>query len=366
MDELTAAKTCFGKDYAAARKLFLRAAKAAGATVKSYPNPLRGPNREQLATDTVWLGPKAARNVLVLISGTHGVEGFCGSGCQVDWLRSARDLPRGTAMLLVHAINPYGFAWLRRVTEDGVDLNRNFVDFAKKLPTNPGYDALAGAILPKRLSGPIYKAAQKKLEAYRAKHGPQGLAVAVSAGQYKHPQGLFYGGAKPTWSRGVHGRIIADYDIARRRAVAVLDYHTGLGPHGYGELISTHLPNTRAARRNKAWYGDSVTEPLGGTSQAGARYGFSNLLWEDKLGDRCNYVALEYGTYPTDTVVMPALVADHWLHGQKNFRWASPLARKIKAQIRHAFYGDNDPWREAVIFRSRQTIRLALQGLSGR
>ena len=80
------------------------------------------------------LGPADAASVLVTISATHGVEGFCGSGVQVATFAQRQNVPAGMALVAVHAINPYGFAWLRRVTEDNVDLNRNFIDHSSKLP----------------------------------------------------------------------------------------------------------------------------------------------------------------------------------------------------------------------------------------
>ncbi|MGH7002367.1 MAG: DUF2817 domain-containing protein, partial [Alphaproteobacteria bacterium] len=84
MDMLRAARTCFSKDYAEARRRFLRAAKVRGAALRSYINSNRGPGGERLATDCAWIGPSGARKVLVLISGTHGVEGFCGAGAIMD------------------------------------------------------------------------------------------------------------------------------------------------------------------------------------------------------------------------------------------------------------------------------------------
>ena len=121
----------FSADYTQARTKFLDAAKAAGARIEAYRNPSRGPEGSTLFTDTAWLGPMDAKRVLVTLSATHGVEGFCGSAVQSGSLAGglANDLPSDTAFLSIHAINPYGFAWLRRVTEDNVDLNRNFIDF---------------------------------------------------------------------------------------------------------------------------------------------------------------------------------------------------------------------------------------------
>ena len=51
------------------------------------------------------------------------------------------------SIVLLHASNPYGFAWGRRVNEDNVDLNRNFVDFDAPLPENPGYNEIRHGIV---------------------------------------------------------------------------------------------------------------------------------------------------------------------------------------------------------------------------
>jgi len=135
----------FSTTYAEARDKFLSAARAAGASLVAHIHPETGPDGGELATDCAWIGPEAARSVLLLVSGTHGIEGFCGSGAQIDWLNrgEAAQLGPDRAALLVHALNPYGFAWARRVTHENVDLNRNFVDFAVPRPANPDYDLLA-------------------------------------------------------------------------------------------------------------------------------------------------------------------------------------------------------------------------------
>ena len=73
----------FSRDYADARAKFLAASRLLGGRHRAYVNPNRGPAGEELATDTAWFGPEQAQNVVVLVSATHGVEGFCGSarGC---------------------------------------------------------------------------------------------------------------------------------------------------------------------------------------------------------------------------------------------------------------------------------------------
>src|SRR5690606_13074263 len=118
----------FSRDFAEARERFRDLARRHGLEVETYPHPERGPDGGDLSADVTRIGPADAEAVLLLVSGTHGVEGFCGSGCQLGMLHQGTfdALPEGMAVVLVHAINPYGFAWLQRLTEGHVDLNRNF------------------------------------------------------------------------------------------------------------------------------------------------------------------------------------------------------------------------------------------------
>ena len=83
----------FSKDYRQARERFLAAAEREGATVTTYENPNKGPYGETLACDAAWVGPKDAKKVLVTISSTHGVEGFCGLR-RTDRLVPVRRPPR--------------------------------------------------------------------------------------------------------------------------------------------------------------------------------------------------------------------------------------------------------------------------------
>src|SRR5215472_11175232 len=111
----------FSATYAEARQKFRDAATAAGARLHAEANDrAQGPAGEALTTDIAWLGPADAKRVLVTVSATHGAEGFCGAGVQTGTLLSGavRDFPGGSALRAIHAINPYGFGWVRRVTED--------------------------------------------------------------------------------------------------------------------------------------------------------------------------------------------------------------------------------------------------------
>ena len=352
----------FSQSYAEAREKFLAAAERAGATPETYLNPNKGPGGETLATDVAWFGEADAPRVLVAISGTHGVEGFCGSGWQIDWLRGdgPKSVPRGLGVLIVHAINPYGFCWIRRVTEENVDLNRNFVDHTQPYPDNPGYRELADFLVPRSLDEDTLRAAETRLAEYRQRHGDIAFYRAVSAGQYSHGDGLFYGGNGPTWSnRTTHA--IVDRHLRARRAVAVVDFHTGLGPYGYGELIGHYDPDTQGSERSRAWYGPSLMETKRGMSASQARDGLTHYGYNRALaGADVTVVTLEFGTYSREQG-HKALRADHWLH-----RYGDPLsgeARRIKATLRDHFYPDRDDWKEMILFRGHQVVRQEVAGL---
>ena len=358
-----AARTYFSRNYEEARQRFLDSAGAAAAALDAKANPLTGPKGEALSADFAWLGPRDAERVLVTISATHGVEGFCGSGAQVGWLESGlyREQPPGTAHLVIHAINPHGFAWLRRVTEDNVDLNRNFVDHGAAYPENPGYEALAGTLCPDEWDEGVIAGTQKVLDAYAEAHGRTALQTAISGGQYRHPDGIFFGGHRPTWSRLVMEEVF-ETRLAHAQRVAVVDFHTGLGPYGHGERICVHAPGSAGLRRAAEWYRGDITSPALGTSSSVELHGCNEVGMERALAGReLTAVALEYGTIPTPEVRL-ALRADNWLHHHGELGSAKSAA--IKDQIRAAFYPDKDDWKDLVWDRAVETLRLALKGLS--
>jgi len=170
----------FARSYDEARDKFLASARSAGARISSYPHPdRRGPAEEELAIDVAILGPVEAEIALLMISGTHGVEGFCGSGCQVGYLtdRLYEALSAGVMSILVHAVNPHGFAWLRRVNEDNVDLNRNFQDFSKPLPDSSAYEELHDILVPEEWEGPIREKSDTALMHYIQSRGQAVLCL---------------------------------------------------------------------------------------------------------------------------------------------------------------------------------------------
>lgn len=359
------ARDYFSRDYAEARGRFLEAARAAGARVARYTHDgAKGPHGETLATDLAWLGPAEASRLLVTVSATHGAEGFCGSGVQSGSFAAGLGdaLPPDTAFVAIHAINPYGFAWVRRVTEDNVDLNRNFVAHDRPLPVNHGYVELAQALCPTEWSEAAQQRTRAILLDYRDRHGAARLQQAISGGQYTHPDGIFYGGTAPTWSRRTLLAIAGEH-LARARRLAVIDYHTGLGPYGHGEKIVIHPPASAGFSRARDWYGDGITSTSLGTSKSSDVVGDLLDGLEAALpGAEITAMALEYGVLSLDETI-DAVRADNWLHHHGVLD--SRQGRAIQAQMRATFYGETDDWKERVFEQAVEAQRRALAGLAG-
>jgi predicted deacylase len=352
----------FSATYSEARARFMGAATARGLALASHVIPeIEGREGEALATDVVRLGPADAKRLLVLTSGTHGVEGFCGSAAQTallgDVALQARLATLGVAVLVVHAINPYGFSWLSRTNEDNVDLNRNSMNFSQPLPFNEGYEALHALLVPPEW--PPSSANVEAIAAWISRHGEAAYQHALTTGQYHQPDGLFYGGARAVWSTRLIETLLAQH-AGHCEQVGWIDFHTGLGPAGHGEKICVGRIDAAELSRARAWWGADVASPLDGSTIA------SNVAGPilDTLRTSCPHaqttaIAIEFGTVPL-VPMLHMLRADVWVRRHPD----APDAPAIREQIRAAFCFDDPLWQGQILGQARAAILQGVLGLS--
>lgn len=359
---MTRVRSYFSDSYLDAREKFLDAARRAKGDLTSFMNPnATGIEDEGLATDMARFGPAEAENVLIVNSGTHGVEGYCGSGCQIGAMQSGliRERARNTAVVFCHAINPYGFSWNRRVNEDNVDLNRNFVDHEAGHPANPAYRGVHAFVAPSDWAGPGRAAADRAMEAFIAEKGEAAFQAAVTGGQYEYADGLFYGGQAPVWSNVTFREVVRRVGRGRRR-IALLDLHTGLGPSGHGEMIYSGAESEPGYERAIAWYGEAKSTLAGKSVSAVVMGDITGAVSSELPDAEYTAVALEFGTVPM-LQVLEALRADNWLHAHGDPK--SSLGGQIRTATRDAFYVDTDEWKRQVFTRTSEVIRQALSAL---
>jgi hypothetical protein len=353
----------FSSSYVEAREKFLAAAGSCGATIRSHQAPGRGPQGEALHMDIAVIGDPAAAKRLVISSGLHGVEGFCGSACQAGLMRSGAtvaSLPENIALVLVHALNPFGFAWVRRFNEDNVDLNRNFLEDFSDPPANGLYNGVHEALAASPIDAAVWAASREALARFRETRGETDYLEAVTGGQYTHPHGLFYGGAAPCWTNLTY--VAALRDLLAGAAVAVLfDIHTGIG--AYGERVAfcqTREDDPRKAVAERL-LAETVRTPARSSRGARARRGLM-LPYVDglKLAPFVLPLGVEFGTYPLVQTI-EAIRAENWLfhHGERS----SAAGRRIVAALREAFCPTDADWEVMVRQKSAEMFRTLLAGL---
>lgn len=365
---MTATPPVFAASYRQARALFLEAAAQAGLPVQSLPHALPGREGEALALDVVRDGPADADALLVLSSGCHGVEGFCGSGVQVAALRDdawrAHAAARGVAVLYLHGLNPWGFSHMLRTTEDNIDLNRNFHDFSRPLPVNAAYRELHPLLVPGQWPPP--EQAEQAIARFIEARGQAAFQAAVTGGQHEFADGMFYGGAAPCWSNRTVRAVLRSHGGGAAR-IAWIDVHTGLGPSGVGERIFAGANDPQAVARARRWWDGGgrtpVTSIYDGSSTSAVLTGLMCLA----VGQECPHaqytgIALEFGTVPV-LQTLQAVRAGNWLHAHLHSAPAE-LAQAIRRQVLEAFYTDTDAWRNAILQQARESLLQAVAGLS--
>jgi len=184
--------------------------------------------------------------ILVFTTGEHGIEGYVGSAMLQKFIEETMPKlnPRTTGILLIHAINPWGMKNHRRGNRDNIDLNRTFVmngDFDPAF--NPEYDKINAFLNPRGKFTNILFANLFYIFGlgwHVVRMGMRDFRYALLLGQYRHAQGLYYGGKEMPEET----RIIMDlYHMALRDygQYLQLDMHTGYGPRYQMSLVNSAL-----------------------------------------------------------------------------------------------------------------------------
>ncbi|WP_254509693.1 M14 family metallopeptidase [Anatilimnocola floriformis] len=213
--------------YFVAREDFRTAADSRSWQWSALPISSRGPANEELTIDVAWSTDQRDLPTLIISSGLHGVEGFFGAALQIALLHANADL-RGVRLVLIHALNPYGFAHVRRFDADNIDPNRNFLLPGEPFAGAPDGYAELDALLNPRSPQSRWDWFQLRAAYAVLRHGMPRLKQAIAAGQYEFPQGLFFGGKQPGETQQLLLAHLPDW-VAGAPRVVHFDLHSGLG-----------------------------------------------------------------------------------------------------------------------------------------
>lgn len=334
----------FSPDYLTARNRFRDAAQRAGATLDALALDARGPRQEDLTIDIARLGARGARRVLLHTSGLHGVEAFAGSAVHLAVLADPPALPAGCELVLVHALNPYGMAWLRRANENNVDLNRNFLRQNERWDGAPAlYPRLDPLLNPP--SPPARDRFRLRLALLALRYGPQAVKQAIAEGQYQFPRGLFFGGR----SLEPGPRRYLDWlrhHLAPAEHLFALDFHTGLGRPGESTLILEPGTGATPAAALSLALGKPLVDPAAGQAMFRIRGGMGAALPQVLPDARIDFVLQEIGTRPA-LAVLQALREENRCHHYSGS--AAGVRHPAKLALLEALSPDSAAWRSRAI-----------------
>ena len=312
-----------------------------------------------------------ADNLLILSSGIHGVEGFAGSAVQLmvmDEILSPDHLDT-TGILLIHAPNPYGFKYLRRVTENNIDLNRNCAIADSLFSTkNEGYGKVYNMLNPRGEAN--HRSLRNRHQHLIAVHkilveSMRVLRQAVLEGQYEYPEGLYFGG------KGQEPQIAALTPILQQKMkpytrILTIDLHTGYGENGKMHLFPNPVENLDIKADMEELF-TGYTIDWGDSEDFYIIKGsFADYIGALAPGKIYYPMVFEFGTLDSQktfgsirSLHIMTLENQGFHHGYKN----ENTEAKIKENFLEMFYPSNKAWRSKTITDAKIILELVFERL---
>ncbi len=342
-----------------------------GWALEAHAIEARGPSDEELTIE-VAIQPGSDEfqdsRCLVVSSGLHGVEGFIGSALQLAalryWASNPIDAPE-LRIVFVHALNPFGFAWLRRADSNNVDLNRNFL-----LPGESYQGSPAGYAKLDRFLNPPH--APRSWDAFMlhalariAQMGLPTLKGAIAGGQFDFPKGLFYGGDTTSATQQVVADNLARW-LGQSQHVVHLDMHCGLGKWGGYKLLADYALNDVQRDRLRAWFGPGAFEEniaLNNEKKVAyaTRGGFGQWCLANQHERDYLFAYAEFGAYNILRTIA-GLRAENQAHFWGHASDAS--TRRAKRRLKELLCPASSSWRNSVLDHGVALIRRAASGLA--
>jgi len=356
----------FPETYEASRARFLRdfelfRPKWHSSRLESHPLQ----DYPDLSIDWLWAEPLKKESLIIITTAQHGIEGYVGSAMLKIFMDEfAPQLnPENTGLLLVHAINPWGMKNHRKVNENSVDLNRNFVykDFDEKI--NPDFKTLDYLLTPQR---PVRAFFIENLSFWGrviralATSGVSHVSTATLLGQHHTPRGFYYGGTQPEEGTkvlmGLYRKALEDYDM-----VIQIDLHTGYGPRDQMSIIIPPvdpISSKEAAEKFKYPIVQKIN-PEEFYAINGDMGEYYYLLRNEKFPLKKLFVCgFEFGTFGDSLMKrirsLRAMIFENQLHwnGAPN----ESTVNAVRKEFRELYFPAEKQWREKAMADCRQAF----------
>lgn len=317
---------------------------------------------DHLYIDNIYLpSNKEKKNLIVLTTGVHGMEGYIGSVMlDVFFEEIYTTIDRDTTGVLVVAnVNPYGMKYMRRYNENNVDLNRNFIidwdDF--DLSSNKDYPEVKEFLQPE---GKIGNALWHEVGFYlnlgkeAITKGADKVSDALLTGQYEYPQGVYYGGKgdekSTTYLKGVFEDCLdGDYEN-----IVHIDIHSGYGPR-YNMVIFNSVFDKMTEEETKKAFGydyiiahdsESFYATTGDTTDF-----FYRLAEKKETEKELFSTCFEFGTIG-DSFIDSILSLKYTVEENRQYWYPSysdVSSEVVKENYKELFYPTEKEWREKTV-----------------
>ena len=368
------ARLWFSKSYAEAAGRFAIACQeltSAGHNVSHQRLKLgiQGPEAEELAIDIAVIGSLDSGKAIMSSSGVHGVEGYPGSAIQLSIMDKLAKAPPfdDHAVILIHAVNPYGMAWWRRFNENNVDLNRNFLRLDEHYSGVPeGYEEVKDFINPKTVPKKREPSFNIRALMLILRCGFNNIKQAVAEGQYQYPTAIQYGGSKlekgPT--------MLIEWlttNLASINKLFAIDHHTGLGPSGHDTLLLPlelrvddrekfeKLQNLFPGHIELLDSKSGIGYEIKGDIHQGLVNRFPNISW--------TYFTQEFGTFKPIKVIRANRDENRWTQWGGHVDEAGAKNHWSRNNLLRIFNPNDSKWQEKVISRGNIVFDSAIQHL---
>ena len=322
-----------------------------------------------LTTDSLYIPQNGAakKRLVIITGGIHGIEAYTGSALQFEFLKASLDpeLLKKTGFLFIHAVNPFGFYFNRRVSENNVDLNRNFSagpkQFSGKSESYQKFDDFLNPTMPLDASRlhdlGLFTESLIKL----ARYGKKQLTQIVVGGQYQNPNGIYYGGQKLEPNVAIIKeeflRVGKPYE-----KILHLDLHTGYGKRG--EL---HFFSNRNASKSPGFkeiftgfeidYGDD--KDFYETSGSFDRFTVNTFPKKQVIP-----MTLEFGTMDSQTIMGGFYSLRNMIYENQGFHHGytdKESKQRVEKIFSNMFNPSDKAWRDKVMKTGLETYKILIK-----
>lgn len=281
-----------------------------------------------------------SEQAFVHISGTHGVEGAAGAEIQKQLLLQHGEsfAKSRLGFLLIFALNPFGFHFIRRTSIANIDLNRNTGEGLSAPPEDANHQWLR----PLWRSHSLWEQSRGLAQGLTlgAILGFPWVVRAFAEGQTLEPKGLFFSGTQMAIEISSLMSHIKPF-CGSKKSMRVIDVHSGLG-RLYDEML---IHGAGDAKNLELIFAKEVEVP-GEKPNSYRGHGILSDRWALEFPNvDLQFVVQEFGVKSTAESLLALSLENqyHW----KQFEQLSPelyLKHPVKELLLKTFFCQDEKW----------------------